>query len=279
MLTRLQQALEIRIAKTTNWFSSVYRLATSPLRSFPDLIIVGAMKSGTSSLFWYLTQHPKITTGNIKEVHFFDNNYSKGPFWYRSHFPVSDGSIICEGSPYYLNYPHAAKRIHELIPSAKMIAILRNPTERAISHYYHQVRKERETLPILEAFQAEEERVKAEWERMLEDETYISPTHQYFSYKHRGIYIDQLERYWQYFDDSNLLVLNAARLFSEPTDTLKELYEFVGVDAYIGHIDLTPQHASSNKAKVPSSVHEYLDDFFAPYNQRLYQRLGRDFGW
>jgi len=257
----------------------IYRLTTSRFRSLPDFIIIGAMKSGTSSLFAYLAQHPQVRTISDKEIHFFDFEFSKGELWYRSHFPLSRSYITGEASPYYLCHPHAPRRIHNLLPSVKLIAILRNPTNRAISHYFHAVRMGFETLPIMEALQAEEDRLRPEWDRMLKNESYNSRCYPWFSYKQRGIYIDQLERYWQYCDKDNLLCLNADRFFSETRNVLKHVFEFIGVESDFEPIDLSPRAVGSNRAEVPSSVHEYLDDFFSLHNQKLYKCLGQNLGW
>jgi hypothetical protein len=260
-----------------------YRRSTSHPGSLPHFMILGAQKSGTTSLFGYLGQHPQILPCLVKEVHFFDNRYDRGEAWYRSHFPALDagppGAVVGEASPYYLCHPHAPRRIRALLPRVKLIAILRNPTERAISHYFHEVRKRRETLPILEALRAEDERIGPEWNRMQGDESYTSRTHRSFSYKQRGLYADQLERYWEHFDREQLLVLNSDAFFAKPQDTLGRIYEFIGVEADFRCEDLSARNVGTNRTSVPASVYDTLDRFFRPHNQRLFEQIGQDFGW
>jgi hypothetical protein len=279
-LERVARGVRRRIAVAT---TRAYRRCLPRPGPLPDFIVIGAQKSGTTSLFGYLQQHPQIAECLVKEVHFFDNAYHRGERWYRAHFAPVDRRgaprAVGEASAYYLCHPHAPRRIHELLPGAKLIAILRNPTERAISHYFHEVRKKRESLPILDALRAEEERIGADWKRMLDDEFHCSRTHRSFSYKQRGIYADQLERYAERFDPEQLLILTSERLFREPQAVLRQVYAFLGVDAGFVCPDVAPRNVSRNRSEVPLAVYEYLDEYFLPHNQRLYERLGRDLGW
>ncbi len=255
------------------------RFITAPFRQLPAIIIIGAQKSGTTSLFNYLVQHPEIVGSHPKEVHYFDNQYDYGSLWYRSHFPYRSNKLALEASPYYLCYPHAPKRIHRLVPEVKLIAILRNPTERAISHYFHQVRQGRESLPIEEAIIEDEARVGHFWDKLVKDESYQNSDFQGFSYKPRGRYLEQLERFWEYFPAEQLLVLNSDDLFTEPLQTLREIFEFVGVDPDFTDLDLKKYTVGVNRKKAPDELYAYLDDYFKPFNQELYERLGQDFNW
>jgi len=256
------------------------RLATGGLRPLPDFLILGAMKSGTTSLFRYLGQHPKVRVSAAKAVHFFDLDHSRGPRWYRSHFPLlRSGAITGEATPYYLCHPHAPQRIGELLPRARLVVLLRNPTDRAISHYSHEARKGRESLPILEALEAEEGRVGPEWARMLRDESYNSPVHRRFSYKQRGLYVEQLERYWRHFDEGALLPLKAERLYSDPRGALTDVCRFLGVEPDLRRIDLTPHNVDPAERVAASRARDYLDEFFHPHNERLRRRIGDEFAW
>jgi len=269
-----------RILKYARWNC---RRLTARHRTLPNFIIIGAQKAGTSSLRYYLKQLPNVKTGFRKEVHFFDRNYTRGESWYRAHFPLATGKssrmAIGEASPYYLIYPHAPERMHALVPSARLIVLLRNPRERAISHYYHSVKKNRESLPLYEALLAEEERIGDAWNKILEDEHFLSFDHRYFSYKQRGVYADQLERYFAFFDKKNVLVIDSERLLSDPENVLRDICVFLQIDPVFKNINFSPRNVGISKDKTPEEVTQYLNDYFRPHNKRLYELIGRNFSW
>lgn len=255
------------------------RYATARFRSLPHFIIIGAMKGGTTSLFWYLSQHPQILDRFGEEIHFFNKHFARGPQWYRAHFPlrkrVSTGRITGEATPQYAFNPLVPKRIHELVPGAKLIAILRNPTERAISHYFHEVKKRREPLPLLEALHAEEKRL----EKILRANDFTNPVYFHASYKKRGIYWEQLRRFMQYFPARQLLVLSSEEMFSAPHETVRQIFRFLGVDENCRVRDMKPKNVGWNRKEVAPEVYEYLNDYFSRHNQELYALLGRNFHW
>jgi hypothetical protein len=203
-------------------FQREYRLATSRLRSLPDFIIVGAQKSGTTSLYKYLLSHPNIigihhqrpdgkTTWG-KEIHYFGSNFDRNEWWYRFHFPLTltlsrENAITGEASPEYIYHPHAAERIASPVPEVKIIVLLRDPVDRATSIYWHQVRKGVENLSIEEAFRKEPERIRNDKLRMKYDIFYFGHNQKHFSYLGRGIYVTQVEKCLQHFDRNQILII------------------------------------------------------------------------
>ena len=129
-------------------------------RISPAFMIIGVMKGGTTSLFQYLLMHPQIRPPFTKEIHYFDFNWTRPERWYAAHFPKTDrtleGNISGEASPGYLLSPGAAERIAKRYPDIKLIAILRNPVYRAISHYFHERKLGWENRPMEEALLAPE---------------------------------------------------------------------------------------------------------------------------
>ncbi|MCB0213147.1 MAG: sulfotransferase domain-containing protein [Anaerolineae bacterium] len=260
-----------------------YHQTTAKWRTLPDFIIIGAMKSGTSSLFHYLTQHPGIKASATKEIHFFDWQYNKGETWYRAFFPYEGrrrGDFLTgEATPYYLFCPHTPQRIHTLIPHVKLIALLRNPTERAISHYFHSVRVGREKLPLLEALQAEEERIEEAWNAIQHSMSSNSSPLTWFTYKRRGLYIEQLQRYWRYFGREQILVESSEAFFQDPNATLSRVFDFLGVENRPHIADLSRKNKGHNRQDVPNAVYEYLDRYFQPHNTQLAEALQQEMGW
>jgi len=272
-----------RIKKQLNWF---YRVRTSETRVLPGLIIIGAQKAGTTSLFYYLSQHPQLIPSIKKEIHYFDggldpnsDDFLRGEAWYKAHFPqkneIRASDLTFEATPSYLFHPEVPKRIYDLLPNVKMIALLRNPTERAISQYFHDIRKNREFLPIIDALRAEEERLKL----IIENKDFKNPAFFRFSYKLRGHYYDQLIRYLEYFDSNNLLILNSEHFFNDTINALMKIFEFLDIKTNLDEVDLQPKHVSKNKIKVDEEVYKYLNDYFLTHNKKLYDLVGENYNW
>jgi hypothetical protein len=261
----------------------------APFRLLPDFIIIGTQKGGTSSLYEHLAQHPLVFPALKKEVHFFDSeNFAKGTNWYRGHFKLGlrgtfarrfaqGRAITGEASPYYLFYPHAPKRVAELLPKAKLVVMLRNPIDRALSHYYHQVRKGREPLSFEAAIEAEGERLKGEHERILQNDAYYSYPYWAYSYLARGIYADQLKLWFELFPREQLLFIKSEDFFTNPAACFKRTLHFLGLP----EIDLQQykkQNAGSYSS-MPADIRHELTRYFRPHNERLYELLGINFAW
>ena len=233
-------------------------------------------------MYYYLSQHPQVMPSFKKEIHFFDggldpsvDNYEKGKGWYRSHFSlrkdIGTNKKTFEASPLYIFNPLVPKRIFDLIPEIKIIALLRNPTERAISHYFHEKRNNRESLSIYEALQKEEERLNA----VIKEKDYKNYSFIRHSYKSRGLYKDQLGRYLKYFSWQQIAVIESEEFFSKPENTLRQVFEFVGVDPGFKVKNLKPRNIANNRINVAPDVYEYLNNYYLPHNQELYEMVGR----
>lgn len=287
ILKLINQIYPRRLRRFLNKKYFDYRKATWRSRPLPDFLIIGAQKSGTTSLHNFLIQHPHLVASPItKEIYFFSTHkldskefYTNGEVWYRAHFPrrkeIGAYSKVFESTPDYLFHPLAPERIFKMIPEVKLIALLRNPTERAISQYFMKKAKNRETLSMLEAFKIEEYRL----EKIIGQGDYTNSTFTDQSYKSRGLYAEQLERFFRYFPKSQILILSSEEFFLTPNNTLKLIFDFVGVDGDFSVNDVTPRNVGKNKHEVPPGVREYLDDYFRKPNQALYKLLGKDFGW
>ena len=256
-----------------------YGTATARLRPLPDFLIVGAQKAGTTALYAYLRRHPGITGPRWKEVSYFDRHYSRGRAWYRGNFPVwaSSGRIVGEASPSYLFHPQAPERAAALVPDAKLIAILRDPVERAYSQYQHAVDFGREPLSFEDALGQEEARMAGELERMHADPGYFSHAWWNYTYLARGLYAEQLEHWAAAFPAAQLLVLANEELSEQPAATYARVLEFVGAEPY--ELDAYPRVFDRDYPDLSVELRERLATHFAGPNRRLYELLGRDLGW
>lgn len=253
-------------------------MTNSEQKCQPDFIIIGAQKCGTTSLYQYLIQHPQVVPASQKELHFFDLNFAQGVDWYCQQFkPISPGFITGEASPYYIFHPLVAQRIYNLFPQVKLIALLRNPVERAISHYYHEVRLGFEKLGLWDAIAQESPRLKEETAKMLADDNYYSYNHQHYTYLSRGIYVEQLKHWMQFFPKEQFLVLPSEELYNQPNQVLNQVLEFLELPSY----QLT-QYDKYNSGKYPEinpETRQQLQEYFQPYNQQLEEFLGVKFAW
>jgi len=253
-------------------------------RAEPAFVILGAQRSGTSSLYRYLCSHPGIVPALRKEIHFFDDNFHRGVAWYRAHFPAAaslrraDGApaITGEGSPYYLFHPAVPGRMSSVLRDVRLIAVLRNPIDRAYSHYHHEVRMGRETLPFEEAVDREPERLAGEAERRLDGRTRISRAHRSFSYLSRGVYVDQLLAWERAYPRERLLVLNHEEMISDPEPVLVRAFSFLGLQPGGGPFRRPSYPAYS---VLPPQLRRKLETWFQPHNRRLFDHLGVRWEW
>lgn len=286
-LKRIMQ--ERSVLNMTEWvFRRGIGVFTQRLRLLPDFIIIGAQRAGTTSCFTYLCQHPEVHASFPKEVHFFSNNYHKGVNWYRSHFPLAIWKkkaekdnltklITGEATPYYLSHPHAPRRAAQVVPNAFLIILLRNPIDRAYSHYQHEVRMGAELLSFEEALDEEEERLRGETQKMVENEIYRSFPHQHYSYLMRGIYIEQILAWQRYFSTTSMLILSSESFFREPSKTIEQITDLFGLSKIC--LTDTKKYHTAEYPKMDLKTKKRLAEFFRPHNIRLFETLNIDFGW
>ena len=250
----------------------------------PDFLIIGAQKGGTTFLYNILRRHPYFEAAVKKEIHFFDSpRFDRGVDWYRTYFPQRQQRnghrvVTGEASPYYLFYPRAAKRVADTIPQARLIALLRNPVDRAYSDYQHTFRQGNESLSFNEALDLEEERLRGEKEKILADESYRSVNYRRYSYLARGIYVDQLKEWHKYFDPEQLLILKSEDFFDHPSKTLEIVVRFLGLPEWDVEI-AGGRNEGDYSEPMDSETRRWLQEYYEPHNKRLYEYLGIDFGW
>jgi hypothetical protein len=178
----------------------------------PNVIIIGAMKSGTTSLHYYLNQHPAISMSDEKELDYFvaERNWNRGIGWYESNF-TTRAHIHGESSPGYTQYPlyaGVAARMSSVVPHAKLIYIVRDPIERIVSHYLHAYADGTESRAFAEALSN------------LQGNEYVY-TSRYFM---------QLEQYLAYYPKERILIITQENLLRRQRQTLQEAFAFLEVD-------------------------------------------------
>ncbi len=277
---------------TTSFVEKLYRGITAPLRLLPDFLIIGTQRGGTTSLYHYLQAHPCIQATTTKEIHFFDRKYHKGLLWYRGHFPTAlekayaqqvrkRAFVTGEASPAYLFHPHVYKRVAQTMPHVKLIVLLRNPVDRAYSQYYHSIELGHENRSFEEAIRDEQERTNREREKILKEEHYQSYAYKHHSYLTRGLYVDQLQAWMDFFPREQFLILKSEDFYADPAAASKEVYTFLNLpfaEPQLRKKEYKPLNTTTY-SKMDATLRMSLVEYFKPYNARLYDLLDRDFGW
>lgn len=197
-----------------------------------DFMIIGAQKAGTTALSHFLSQHPGVAMAQGKEVHLFDaQDYAID--WtvdeinqrYAAHFKGVDPAVLWgEATPIYLYRPEIIPELKRYNPALKLIVLLRDPVERAISHYEMERSRSNEDLPLWRALWCESKRLAAEEGR-------LGHAHRCHSYVDRGHYATQLDCVRHHFSDQQILILENDALKNQHTETLKKVCDFLAVDA------------------------------------------------
>lgn len=244
-------------------------------RPLPEVILAGTMRGGTTSLFEYIAQHPQVVPSRRKEVHFFDLEHRRGAGWYRRQFRWRPGSRLprFESTPYYMFEPRVPSRMRTLLPAARILFLLRDPVERAFSHYRKNRRDGREPLGFAEALAVEDERLAGEEERMLADPAYTSQLHQYYSYRRRGYYAEQIARWREHFPAAQMLVLDAGGLFTSPAETLRRVTDFLCLDPW-EPTAFPPHNTGRLDQPLSGEVRSRLEEHYAPHERRLESLIG-----
>lgn len=244
----------------------------------PDFLIAGETKCGTTSLFEDLMKHPLVVAPfwqmvtddydggefNLaqKEIRFFDRYWYKGTDWYFKRFPDTEMfTIVGEASPTYFYRSLAMTRIKETLPGIRLIILLRNPVDRLYSHYHHIMR------------------IAPKWSRYESFENFVESAYENDYYIiDKGIYSTSLERCYKLFDKDQILVVRSEDLFENFGKTYQVITRFLELPDYPLEGGSHLRHSGYTKTMEPDT-RLILKEFYKPYNEELYDLLGRDMGW
>jgi len=264
------------------------RIFSGVFRTFPDFIIIGSQKCGTTSLYDYICKHSDVYPAITKQIHYFDFNYEMKDRWYRAFFPLNlkkyfikyllrKSFLTGEASPDYINHPYAPRRISQDLPNTKLIAIFRNPVERAYSNYQHNIRDKKENLSFEDALKEEENRTKTERMKLQENEFYYSENFRQFQYVNRGKYIEEISEWLKLFSKEQLLILSTEELETNPSKVLEDIFSFLNIK---NEQIVTTQKLNVGKySDMKKETREYLQKIFRPYNEQFYKLTEKDFNW
>src|SRR4028119_1412460 len=238
----------------------------------PNFIIIGCQRCGTTSLYTYLAQHPQILTPIKKEMDFFSWHFERGIDWYLAHFPPMPSGeqfLTGEASPSYFDSREAPERLYSLFPEAKLIVLLRNPVDRAISQFYRLTDLNWEARSLDRVISDEIERLNQNPEYIIGEEP--------GNYLARGRYIEFIKNWRAFFPREQLLILKSEDFYAGAAATVKQVLEFLDLPEY-----QLSEYQNANPGSYPpvnQSIRDWLRDYFRPYNQQLEEYLGRKFDW
>lgn len=235
-----------------------------------NFIIVGTQKGGTTALDFYLRQHPNIEMASKKEVHFFDRDDRylrwRNFAYYHKHFNFKDpNKVIGEATPSYMYSETAIKRIYQYNPEIKLIAVLRNPIDRAYSHWNMARQNKFEPLTFTQAVAKEKQRCRE----------HLPGICQRYSYTDRGFYSEQIRRMQRYFDDNQLLFIRHENLKQDPATVLKQVSDFLDIDAVTG-IQAKDIHSKPYDTRISDAEREMLSELYYFEIKQLERILGWD---
>ncbi len=263
--------------RTLRW---LYRRLTAQRRGLPAVYIAGPKKTGTTSLFWYLLEHPQVLAPFRKEVKYYTYQAYLPVSWYRANFPPARAlarrnAITLDATPDYFMHPAFPQRMKAVTPNARIIVLLRDPIRRVISHYFHNRRRGVEPLPLADALRQEPERLHGLAERIAQDPCVDPYAYHHYGYLTESRYIEHLERLWRVVPREQVLVLRSEDLFTRPQAVLRQVAAFLDLPPWQPQLKVYNQGTYPQDPDIRALI-PWLQDYFRPYNERLYHALGWD---
>lgn len=246
----------------------------------PDFLILGAQKCGTESLYECLENSLQIIKKGSGNIHFFELNFDRGVEWYSKQLTrgvAGDKLLLWEMTPYYMYHPLVAERVYKCFPNVKLIIMLRNPVKRAWMHYHLEVARGCEKLHFEKAIASEADRLKGEIEKIQADDGYYSFNHHHYAYLSRGIYVEQIKNWLDYFSREQLLIIKSEDFYANTDKVFSQVLDFLDISAS-GIKEYEINHVE-DYSKMPPEIEQQLINYFQPYNQELSDLLQEDFTW
>lgn len=282
--------VKLKLRRRLRHYEMHVRKHLRPGGVLPDMLIIGAMKCGTTTLFRMLEQHPGFVPPRAKEIQYFNQprNHARGAAWYRAHFPdarqmrtaerrLGYRPISGEATP-AMSAPMFARNAAALVPEARLIVTLRNPVDRAWSHYQHYQRHpEPDPVDFATAIERELDWI-ARGYRLTED-NFLELAHQMhrLGYIVRGHYAEQLENWFRHFRRDQFLILDFEHWTQNPLATAARIAQHAGLPPH--HFEVIRANAGGYNRQMPSACRDRLTEHFRPWNRRLFKLLGEDWGW
>lgn len=271
----LSQATDLHLLETKP--QHVAQHGNSGTRRGPDFVVIGATKCGTTSLYEYLQHHPQVLPAAWKEIAYY-RYPERGHDWYLSHFPrMPDGNtrfLTGEASTCYIGMPSVKHLLQRDFPNARLIAMLRDPVDKAISHFHHDRKLGVETRSLEEALTSELDLLESTEDPWSDPRGYWNTER---GYVWHGMYACFVADWLSVFAKEQLLVVKSEDLYEQPAETLVQVYRHLDLPNH--PMETYEVHLKGSYERKRDALHERLARFFAPHNARLEEMLGKRLGW
>ncbi|MER8026655.1 sulfotransferase domain-containing protein [Glutamicibacter protophormiae] len=265
-----------------------YAQMTALNRPVPDYLITGTKRGGTTSLFNYLLMHPGVMglfpqIREKKSTDYFFKEMERGESWYRSHFQtevfrkvksrqLGYRPISGEASPYYMWDPRIAARVKSVAPQVKSIILLRNPVERAWSHYQERVQNGVEPLDFVTALELEDQRLSSEYAAIDGGSKEYSEAFDFYAYRERGNYLPQLKNWYANFSSEQILVMRSEDMYQDVQGACDKVCDFLQIPRHELPTKRT-FNARKRSTPIPQEAREFLSSYFEAKNEELFEYL------
>lgn len=254
---------------------------TSSLRKLPDFLVIGGKRCGTTSLFQFLQQHPMINLPPFDHMGFFDDNFHLGIRYYKSFYPLktkhNNLKLDYDVTTSYLTSPYVPERIHQYLPNVKMIVLLRNPVNRALSEYHSNLRSD-PTYGKFESYIDNELKELATYD--FSDKVFnnnYNLKNPKTSYLKKGLYVDFLRKWFNLFPKKNFLIMPTELFAKDEKLIYEKIFGFLGLPDF--EIKNTRYMEKGHYSPMDNHLQMKLDAFFKQKNLELFQLIGQKFDW
>ena len=260
---------------------------TGFIRVIPDFLVIGAKRCGTTSLYQHLSEHPCISRSPRDNIGFFNENYHLGINWYKSLFPTifykkkmeskNKHCLFFDVTSTYMEEELTAKNVYEVNPNQKIIVILRNPVDRAYSHYHVNVKEKSEKRSFEDAVFEEMNRIKSE--RIIQNKNknlrVFTPNN--IHYLKKGFYALQLKSWFKIFPREQILVLSTEEFQEDQNLIYKKIFDFLNIPNM--KIKSTEKMEKGNYTHMKHDTRNLLLDYFRQCNHELFELINSEFDW
>ena len=260
---------------------------TGFIRVIPDFLVIGAKRCGTTSLYQHLSEHPCISRSPRDNIGFFNENYHLGINWYKSLFPTvfykkkmeskNKQCLFFDVTSTYMEEELTAKNVYEVNPNQKIIVILRNPVDRAYSHYHVNVKEKSEKRSFEDAVFEEMNRIKSE--RIIQNKNknlrVFTPNN--IHYLKKGFYALQLKSWFKIFPREQILVLSTEEFQEDQNLIYKKIFDFLNIPNM--KIKSIEKMEKGNYIPMKHDTRNLLLDYFRQCNHELFELINMKFDW